>query len=73
MHLRALDELGCLKELRFLNEMWQGLICMYPNSKNWNLVFMFCPKASKILANLSCALDVKESGVVFNSGIIKKP
>lgn len=63
MHLRALAELGCLKELWFLNEMWQGLICMYPNSKNWNLVFKFLPKASRILANLSCALDVKNLGL----------
>lgn len=63
MHLRALAELACLKELWFLNERWQGIIYTYPYSKNWNLVFMFSPKASRILANLSCALDVNNSGL----------
>lgn len=61
MHLRALAELRCLKELWFLNEKWQGIICMYSNLENWNLVFMFSPKASRIQANLSCALDVNNS------------
>lgn len=63
MHLRALVELGCLKDLLFLNERWHGIICMYPNSKSWNLVFMFSLKTSRILANFSCALDVNNWGL----------